>query len=57
MDFSKDDFLIILQRYDDRYRDDLNKTNLFVDKIFDTYHREKNNGSNTKAKNGSQEIN
>lgn len=41
MEFSKDDLLIILQRYDDRYRDNLNKTILFIDKIFDSYHREK----------------
>ena len=41
MKISKDDLFLILEKYDDRYRDDLNKTLLFVDKIFDTYHREK----------------
>lgn len=41
MELSKDDMLIILQKYDDRYRDDLNKTLLFINKIFSTYHREK----------------
>lgn len=41
MEISKDDLYFILNMFDDRYRDDLNKTLKFVDRIFDTYHREK----------------
>lgn len=41
MEISKDDLYFILQKYDDGYRNDLSKTMLFLDKIFDEYHREK----------------
>ncbi len=40
MELSKDDLFLILQRYNDHYRDDLNKTIRFIDKIFDEFHRE-----------------
>lgn len=49
MKISKDDLFMILQRYDDRYRDNLKNTIRFIDEIFDTFHREQLHNFMTKV--------